>query len=444
MAMLAFCNASADQTAKAAVHQTVVDQSIRVTPSTWQYTLPVGDVAVLSTKDRVVVGGSRDLIALDARSGKPRWRNSDGIGVGVASGKRLFLSSGQDEIQARSASDGKLSWRTTGVCPREHGSGGPGSITLFGDSLIVGCAFGMVARIDARTGAVLAKIDTGLDYFSTIERLGACAYGISGETYGSVGRSYSLIVRCDTLATILPRQEALSILGTIGNHVVLDGGDCEDSNCPDNISVVDLGTGKRAASERITESNPAASGMLVDGHLYLFFGRDGAARVDGTVQLLKMFDVYDYGNPREPLLHPRKVIDNLLDGYQTFDASVAGAQASGDSKSMRARIFSLFSLDADKPTTVWSTAKPTDIETVRLLSAGLTGLDTTVEPTAVAFTPYHGSEALVRLRDYKELIVDRPCASSPSNATDEYVIFRCPTKKLVNHQYIEYLAAYRW
>jgi hypothetical protein len=404
----------------------------------WRFTLPVvgNPTSIVRANDLLILTGPFGLIALDGESGAVRWRQTEPLGMAVVSDSVLFTATPRGGLEARSIRDGGVMWRNPQVCEmKPHGRfppvGGASVVLTHGGDVVVGCQFGGVARLGARTGETLAStLAFEMDTVTSIVPLGPCAYGVSGYGSGAHLRTYAGIVGCKTLDTILPLQEDNTILGAVGGEAIVNDMCCMGRSGvyrPATIYRVSLTTHVRTPEVDLT---PEPDRYPIDTRP---LGQGSTAVLGGdTLYLFVDHDAYRYGDPRFLAATPQRVADDLRNAPDAIGDSTALAQIQSDDGTLR---YALLRLSSKSITTLWSAPEaPNDTTSASWLG---------IAPTAIGYSLPGGGDAYLRLHELRVLV--SPDAACRSAHADEHLLIEiCPTKQLVGNTFVEYLAAYRW
>ena len=436
-ATLASCSSPrAAATASPSVMESAVEEPAPASEA-WRYTLPRGNLTSIVRADDVeIVSGAFGLIALDGRSGTVRWRTTSPQGLAIVANRVLLTATTQGGVEAREIRSGGVIWRNRRVCELKANGGWPpiggaSTVLAHGEDIIVGCQFGGLARLDARSGATLATtLAFEMDRVTSIVALGRCAYAVTGYGSGAYLRTYAGIVACKTLDTILPQQEDNTVLGAMGNEAIVNDMCCMGRSGvyrPATIYRVSLTTHVRTPEVDLTpepDRYPISTRPLGQGSI--------AALAGGTLYLFVDHAAYRYGDPRSLPSDPQRVADDFRNAPEIIDDSTALALTQRDDGTL---FYSLLRLDSTGITTVWSAAEPPNFTT----TASWQG----TYPAAIGYTLPGGRDAYLRLRGLRVLVSPDPACRS-THADERRMIFICDTKTLVGNTYVQYLAAYPW
>jgi len=224
---------------------------VRGATPAWQYALPPRwDVSQVRISDTAVVIGSRsDVRVLDPASGRLRWQR-DGSASAILLSGAVVYGAATGAVASRALSSGRVLWERRAVCPVPTGGapvGGAEVIVRHADDLVVGCYGGDVVRVAAASGSIRARSGAfAAERIVSIVPLGPRAYGITGSSSGAAMIQHAAILDCKRLTVIVPEQDELQILGSIGNIAALDDRCCKgrpDVYRPATIVRANLTTG---------------------------------------------------------------------------------------------------------------------------------------------------------------------------------------------------------
>ena len=399
----------------------------------WRYALPprwdisqvrIGDIAV-------VIGGRSDVRVLDPASGRLRWQRNGGASA-ILLGDTVVYGGETGTIVSRALSSGRVLWERRAVCPiptDDAPAGGVAVIVRHADDLIVGCNGGSLVRIAAASGRIRARSGSAFaaERILDVVPLGSCAYGVSGVSTGAAMRHHAAILDCKRLSVIVPEQDAMQILGSIGNTAVLDEQCCNgrpDVYRPATIVRANLTTGALSPQVDLTpepnrypsDQRPGSAAMLDGKELYLIVDRS----------------LYRYGDPRALSASPQRIAADLADfptilrhGLLAVRLRVAGGAITDAIVRIRN--------GALEPR--WSSHESGPV---------ILGYDAHTAPDVLTIgdTNLPRSQTFVRTYDGAQLFVTGPCQMWGANR--DLVLMLCTTDTLVGNRYLQYVAAYRW
>ncbi len=399
----------------------------------WRYALPprwdmsqirIGDTAV-------VIGGRSDVRVLDPASGRLRWQR-DGGASAVLLGNTVVSGGATGTIVSRALSSGRVLWERRAVCPiptADAPAGGVAVIVRHADDLIVGCNGGRLVRIAAATGRIRARSDSAFiaESIADIVPLGQCAYGVSGWSTGAAMRYHAAILDCKRLSVIVPEQDAMQILGSIGNIAVLDARCCNgrpNLYRPATIVRANLTTGALSPKVDLTpEPNryprdwtPGSAAMLDGNELYLIVDRS----------------LYRYGDPRSLSATPQRIAADLADFPMILRHGLLAVRLRGERGAIADQIVRIRN-GALEP--LWSSRESAPV---------ILGYDarTASDVLTIGDTNLPRSQTFVRTYDGVQLVVTAPCQMVGANR--DLVLMLCTTDTLVGNRYLQYVAAYPW
>jgi hypothetical protein len=397
-------------------------------PPRWDISqVRVGDTAV-------VIGGRSDVRVLDPATGRLRWQRGGGASA-IVLGDTVVYYGATGTIASRALASGRALWERRAVCPSAADGTSVGGVSVIvrdaGD-LVVGCRGGRVVRLAAATGRIWADSGSAFvaESIADIARLGTCAYGVSGRSTGAAMRQHAAILDCKRLSVIVPEQDEMQVLGSIGNVAVLDERCCNgrpDVYRPATIVRANLTTGALSPEVDLTpESNryPADQRPI---------GQGSAAMLDGSELYLAVDrSLYRYGDPRALSAVPQRIAADLADfpvilrhGLLAVRLRVEGGAISDQIVRIRNGV-----LDP-----LWSSRESGPV---------IFGYDPDLAPDVLTIRNTDGSkgQTLVRTYDGAELFIADPCQLF--GAGRDLVLMLCTTDTLVGNRYLQYIAAYRW
>jgi hypothetical protein len=387
----------------------------------------IGDTAV-------VIGGRSDVRVLDSATGRLRWQRDGGASAMVLDDSTVSYGV-TGTIASRALTNGRALWERRTVCPTSTDTTSSGGISLIvrdAGNLIVGCRGGSLVRIAAASGRMLAFSDSAFvaESIAAITQLGACAYGVTGWSSGAALRSHGAIVDCKRLSAIVPEQDELVIVGSIGNIAILDDRRCfgrADVYRPATIVRADLATGVLSPEVDLTpepDRYPADHRPVGQGSAVLLEGNELYLIVERTL--------YRYGDPRTLSAAPQRLAADLVDfptflrhGLLAVRLRVEGGAI--DDEIVRVRKGALEPL--------WSSRESGPVDFT---------YDADAAPGVLTIRNTSGTrgQTFVRIADGAQLFVTDPCQMVGANRN--LVLMVCTTETLVGNRYLQYLAAYRW
>ena len=404
--------------------------SVRSSTPAWRYALPPGsDVSQVRIGDTAVVtGGPSDVRALDPASGRLRWQR-DGGASAIVLGDTAIYGDAMGTVTSRALSSGRALWKRRAVCPMPDG--GVAVIVRDVDSIVVGCNGGRVVRMAAASGHVQARSETFVaERIWNITPLGSCAYGVWGSSSGAILREHAAILDCKRLRVIVPEQDEMDILGSIGNVAILD--ERGRNGRPDvyraaTIVRVNLTTGALSPEVDLTpEPNRHPADQRPIGH-------DSAAILVGReLYLVVDRSLYYYADARALAVSPRRIAADLADFPTILGHGLIAAPLHVEGGAIADALVRLRG-GALEP--VWSSRQSGPVTF---------GYQRDTAPDVLTISTINGTNAqtLVRTYDGAHLFVTDPCQVRGANHA--LVVMLCTTDTLVGNRYLQYMAAYRW
>jgi hypothetical protein len=406
--------------------------SVRGTTPAWRYALPPGwEISQVRIGDTaVVIGGRSDVRVLDPASGRLRWQR-DGGASAIVLGDTAVYGSATGTVASRALSTGRVLWERRAVCPIPTDGPPVGGVSLIvrsAEDLVVGCYGGSLVRMAAASGRIRARSGSAFvaERILDIMPLGSCAYGVSGVSTGATMRHHAAILDCKRLSVIVPEQDEMQILGSIGNIAVLDERCCHgrpDVYRPATIVRANLTTGALSPAVDLTPEpnryppDRIGSAAMLDGsELYLVVDRS----------------LYRYGDPRALSASPQRIEANLADfptilrhGLLAVRLRVKGGAITDEIVRIR----------NGRLEAVWSSRESGPV---------IIGYDANGAPDVLTVRNNDESsgQTLVRTYDGAQLFVTDPCQMFGANR--DLVLMVCTTDTRVGNRYLEYVAAYRW
>ncbi len=405
---------------------------VRGATPAWRYALPprwdfsqvrIGDTAV-------VIGGRSDVRVLDPASGRLRWQR-DGGASAIVLGDTAVYGNATGTVASRALSTGRGLWERRAVCPiptEDTPVGGVSVIVRDADDLIVGCNGGSLVRMAAASGRIRARSGSAFtaERITDIMPLGPCAYGVSGVSTGAAMRHHAAILDCKRLSVIVPEQDEMQILGSIGNTAVLDERCCSgrpDVYRPATIVRANLTTGALSPEVDLTpEPNRYPSDRI-----------GSAAMLDGSeLYLVVDRSLYRYGDPRALSASPQRIAADLADFPIILRHGLLAVRLRVEGGAITDQIVRIRN-GALEP--LWSSRESGPV---------IFGYDADAAPGAltVGNTDLPRSQTFVRTYDGAQLFVTAPCQMVGANP--DLVLTVCTTDTLVGNRYVQYVAAYRW
>ena len=338
-------------------------------------------------------------------------------------------------VAARTITGGRALWERRGLCPISTdgtAAGGVAVIVRHADDLVVGCRGGLIVRVAAASGRILAQSGSAFvaESIAGITPLGACAYAVSGWSTGAAMRSHAAILDCRRLNVIVPEQDEMVVVGAIGNVAVLDERCCfgrADVYRPATIVRANLTTGALSPEVDLTpepERYPADHRPIGQGSAVLLEGNE--------LYLVVERSLYRYGDARTPAASPQRIAADLADfptilrhGLLAVRLRVAGGAVTDELVRVRNGVL--------EP--VWSARESGPV---------IFGYDADGAPGVLTLgnTDLPRRQTFVRTYDGAQLVVTAPCQLF--GASRELLLMLCTTDTLVGNRYLQYLAAYRW
>jgi putative pyrroloquinoline-quinone binding quinoprotein len=405
---------------------------VRGTTPAWRYALPPRwDISQVRIGDTaVVIGGRSDVRVLDPASGRLRWQR-DGSASAIVLTDTVVYGGATGTVASLALSNGRVLWERRAVCPIPTDGapvGGVAVIVRHADDLIVGCNGGRLVRISAASGRIRARSESAFvaERIWDIVPLGSCAYGINGSSSGATIRQHAAILDCKRLRVIVPEQDEMQILGSIGNIAVLDERCC---NGPPNVyrpaTIVraNLTTGALSPAVDLTPEpnryppDRIGSAAMLDGNeLYLIVDRS----------------LYRYGDPRSLSASPQRIAADLADFPMILRHGLLAVRLRVDGGSITDEIVRIRN-GALEPR--WSSRESGPV---------ILGYHADMAPDVLTIgnTILPRSQTFVRTYDGAQLFVTGPCQMWGANR--DLVLMVCTTDTLVGNRYLEYVAAYRW
>jgi hypothetical protein len=435
--VMGLCSACApSQPATSTTESTVTavpTPSVPGTPPLWRYALPPRwDISQVRIGDTaVVIGGRSDVRVLDPASGRLRWQR-DGSVSAILLTDTVVYGGETGTVASLALSSGRVLWERRAVCPIPTEGppvGGVAVIVRHADDLIVGCNGGRLVRISAASGRIRARSGSAFvaERIWDIQPLGSCAYGINGSSSGATIRQHAAILDCKRLSVIVPEQDAMQILGSIGNIAVLDERCCNgrpDVYRPATIVRANLTTGALSPEVDLTpepnrypsDQRPGSAAMLDGSELYLAVDRS----------------LYRYGDPRALSAVPQRIAADLVDFPTILRHGLLAVRLRVEGGAITDQIVRIRN-GALEP--LWSSRESGPV---------IFGYQADVAPDVLTIgdTNLPRSQTLVRTYDGAQLFVTGPCQMWGANR--DLVLMLCTTDNLVGNRYLQYVAAYRW
>lgn len=407
--------------------------SVRSATPAWRYPLPPRwDIAqVRIGAAAVVIGGRSDVRVLDPATGRLRWQHAGGASAMALDESAVYYGA-TGTIVSRALISGRALWERRAVCPTATDNTSLLRVSVIvrdADDLVVGCRGGRLVRIAAASGRILARSDSAFvaEAIADIAPLGACAYGVSGWSSGAALRGHAAIVDCKRLTVVVPEQDDMVIVGTIGNIAVLDERCCfgrPDVYRPATIVRANLTTGALSPEVDLT---PEPNRYPAD---HRPIGQGSAALLEGTeLYLLVDRSLYRYGDPRALSASPQRIAADLVDFPAVLRHGLLAVRLQDQGGAINDEIVRIRngSLEA-----LWSSRESGSVIFGDDVNGVLTIINTS-EPRGQTF---------VRTDDGASLFVTDPCQKYGANR--DLVVMLCTTNTLVRNRYLQYVAAYRW
>jgi hypothetical protein len=408
---------------------------VRGTTPAWRYQLPPGwGISQVRIGDTAVVIGGPGVRRLDPASGRLRWQR-DGDVSAIVLGDTAVYYGATGTVASRALTSGRVLWERRAVCPTatdRTSVGGVSVIVRDADDLVVGCRGGRLVRIAAASGRIWAHSDSAFvaESIADIAPLGACAYGVSGWSSGAALRGHAAIVDCKRLSVIVPEQDEMVIVGSIGNIAILDERCCfgrPDVYRPATIVRANLTTGALSPEVDLT---PEPNRYPAD---HRPIGQGSAALLEGTeLYLVVDRSLYRYGDPRALSASPQRIAADLVDFPTFLRHGLLAVRLRVQGGAINDEIVRIRN-GALEP--LWSSREsgPIDFSYDGGASPDVLTIRNTSEPRGQTF---------VRIYDGARLFVTDPCPMVGANR--DLVLMLCTTDTLVGNRYLQYLAAYRW
>ncbi len=387
----------------------------------------IGDTAV-------VIGGRSDVRVLDPATGRLRWQRDGGASPMVLGDTEVYYGAA-GTIASRALASGRGLWERRAVCPTatdSTSSGGVSVIVRNAGDLVVGCRGGRLVRIAAASGNISAHSDSAFvaESIADIAPLGACAYGVFGWSSGAALRGHAAIVDCKRLSVIVPEQDEMVIVGSIGNIAVLDERCCfgrPDVYRPATIVRANLATGALSPEVDLT---PEPNRYPAD---HRPIGQGSAALLEGSeLYLVVDLSLYRYGDPRTLSASPQRIAADLVDFPTFLRHGLLAVRLRLQGGAINDEIVRIRN-GALEP--LWSSREsgPVNFSYDADAAPGVLTIRNTSEPRGQTF---------VRIYDGAQLFVTDPCQMAGANRN--LVLMICTTDTLVGNRYLQYVAAYRW
>jgi outer membrane protein assembly factor BamB len=177
--------------------------------------------APLVTGDKVILNIGAHGVALDAKTGAPRWDSGPGMAgyaAPVADGKDVLIF-GSKALHSVGADDGKVRWRFP--WPTQYGANCAAPVPMDG-SVFLSSAYGRgSALVDAATGAVRWTNTVLKSQCSPVALLAGDVYGFDGYIDGPAKQSALVCLDVATGTQRWRRAEMNGQLIVAGNRLVL-------------------------------------------------------------------------------------------------------------------------------------------------------------------------------------------------------------------------------